>query len=40
MSGLTPTILLIVGFLVLMLALRVAGRYFRPKPSRDTEKDD
>ena len=40
MSGLTPTILLIVGFLVLALVLRVASRHFRPKPNGDTEPDN
>jgi hypothetical protein len=40
MSGLTGAILLIVGFLVLVLVLRIAGRRTGPKPSRDAETDD
>ena len=40
MSGLWPTILLIVTFLVLMLVLRVATRGFRSKPNGDTETDN
>lgn len=40
MSGLTVAILLIVGFLALVLVLRMAGRHARPKPSRDNETDD
>lgn len=40
MSGLMPTILLIVIFLVLVLAVRMLGRLDRPKPNHDTERDD
>lgn len=40
MSGLIPTILLIVIFLILVLAMRMLGRLARPKPTHDTERDD
>lgn len=40
MPGLTPTILLIVGFLVLVVVLRAVSRRARPMPRHDVETDD
>lgn len=40
MSGLVPTILLIVVFLALVLVLRMVGRRARPMPRHDTETDN